>query len=38
MKRCRVNSSAKELVIGVPEAATSARPGFFVESMNRTFT
>ena len=27
-KRCTVKSSASELVIGVPEAATSARRGF----------
>ena len=38
MKRCRVNSSARELVIGVPEAATSALPGFFVASIKRVLT
>ena len=38
MKRCRVKSSASELVIGVPEAATSARPGFLVASMKRVLT
>ena len=32
MKRSRANSSASELVIGAPEAATCARPGFLAAS------
>ena len=37
ISRCRVNISPSVLVIGVPEASTSARPGFFV-STKRDFT
>jgi hypothetical protein len=37
-KRWTVKSSASELVIGVPEAATSALPGFFVASIKRVLT
>ena len=37
ISRCTVNISPRVLVIGVPEASTSARPGFLV-SMKRDFT
>jgi hypothetical protein len=36
-QRCTENISPSVLVIGVPEASTSARPGFFV-SMKRDLT
>ena len=32
ISRCTVNISPSVLVIGVPEASTSARPGFFMST------